>query len=347
MTEFNVRDQLTLLELAKRTNLGSLVTIVEVLDKTNEWLQDAIWLPANQSMSHITTQRTSLPSGTWRKLNQGVAPEASSTKQIVEGIGVLEAYSRVDKLLVQLSSNPEQFRSNEDLAFVEGLGQELSKVMFEGAITTGTTAANPYGCTDAHPERFNGLPRRLDAAGVTGVRDHGDSNTDDTSIYIVQWGPNRVHMIYPKGDPTMGVQHENLGEQTIEASGTYAAPQLMQAMVSHFKLNAGLVVRDDRCIRRIASIDSVEGTTYSFNAEATNKKYGHKDLIKELNALPYQGEGARIYCNNTIKSQMDILAVDKSNVLYNIENWAGRPITTFRGVPVRRVDAITDTETAL
>lgn len=340
MTEFNMRDQLTLLELAKRTNMGALVTIVEVLEETNEWLQDAIWLEANQSMSHITTQRTSVPTGTWRQINQGVAPEASSTKQIVEPIGVLEAYSRVDKLLAELSGNAETFRSGEDKAFIEGLSENLSKVMFQ---VTGTTE---YGDTEDNPERFNGLPRRLNHKDLAEVYDHGSvSNTADTSIYIVQWGEGRVHMTYPKGSPTMGVVHENLGEQTIEVGGSYTTPKLMQALVSHFKLHAGLVVRDERCIRRIASIATrVGGTTCSFDA-STNP--GHKLLIRALNALPYNGVGARIYCNNTVKTQMDILAVDKSNVLYNIENWSGRPITTFRGVPVRRVDAISDLEKAL
>jgi len=127
--------------------------------------------------------------------------------------------------------------------------------------------------------------------------------------------------------------------------GSYATPKLMQAFVSHFKLHAGLVVRDERCIRRIASIRGAScGTTSTFYAATA---YGHHNLIEALNALPYQGEGAVIYANNTVKTQMDILAVDKSNVLYNSENWSGRPVTTFKGVPVRRVDAITNTEAAL
>lgn len=340
MAEFNVRDQLTLLELAKRTNFGSLVTIVEVLEETNEWLQDAIWSEANQPMSHITTQRTSKPTGTWRKINQGVAPEASSTKQITEGIGILESYSRVDKLLAQLSGNVDTFRSGEDKAFIEGLSENLSDVMFR---CTGSTLT---GDTTVYPERFNGLPRRLDSASLSGVIDHGSASaTADTSIYVVQWGEGRVHMIYPKGSPTMGVEHENLGEQTIDVTTTAGTPLLMQALVSHFKLHAGLVVRDDRCIRRICSIRGKNvGTTSAFYSSTA---YGHHNLIETLNALPYHGAGARIYCNNVVKTQMDILAVDKSNVLYNIENWSGRPITTFRGVPVRRVDAILNSEAAL
>lgn len=348
MAEFDVRDQLTLLELAKRTNLGALVTIVEVLEETNEWLQDAIWLEANQTMSHITTQRTSKPTGTWRKINKGVAPESSSTVQIVEGIGILEAYSRVDKLLAELSGNVETFRSGEDKAFVEGLSENLSDVMFQD--NTGlATVALPFGDTTGNPERFNGLPARMDAVGLANVTDYGGAAalTDDTSIYIVQWGEGRVHMIYPKGSPTMGIVHENLGEQTIHAAdSTSSAPKLMQALVSHFKLHAGLVVRDDRCIRRIGSIRSslASGTTYCFFDTAHP---GHHKLIAALNALPYKGKGAVIYANKDIKTQMDIFAVDKANVMYNVQNWSGQEVTTFKGVPIRRVDAITNHENTL
>lgn len=343
MTEFNTRDQLTLDQLAKRTNFGALQAIVEVLLTSEEWIQDAIWVQANQPMSHITTQRTSVPTGTWRAINEGVAPEASSTNQITEGIGILEAYSRVDVLLAQLSGNQNEFRSGEDKAFIQGLAQELSKVMFNADNDGDTTTI--YGDTQISPARFNGLPARLDDLNLFNVYDAGAiTNTDDTSIYIVQWGPDKVHMTYPKGSPTMGVVHENLGEQTIEVGGSYGSPKLMQALVSHFKINAGLVVRDDRCIRRIANLRTEIAATMSFGSSTATI---HHKMIEALNALPYQGAGARIYCNNNTKTQMDIFAVDKTNVLYTIENWSGRPTTMFRGVPVRRVDAIGSREVPL
>jgi hypothetical protein len=338
MAEFNVRDQLTLLELAKRTNFDALQTIVEVLETTEEWLQDAIWLPANQAMSHVTTQRTSVPAGTWRAINEGVSPEASSTKQIEEGIGILEAYSRVDKLLAELSSNPNEFRSGEDKAFIQGLAQELSKVMFNAAHSGATLTI--YGDITEDAARFNGLPARLNAMALPTVYDGGaNTTTDDTSIYVVQWGPDKVHMCYPKGSPTMGVVHENLGEQTIDVTTTAGTPLLMQALVSHFKIHAGLVVRDDRCIRRIANIRSTytSGNTMTF---ASSTSEIHHRMIEALNAMPYQGAGAKIYAGLNVKTQMDIFAVDKTNVNYTIDNFSGKPVTLFRGVPIRRVDAI-------
>lgn len=340
----DTRAQLTLLELAKRTNLGALLTIVETLDEDNEWLEDAVWVEANQTMSHITTRRTSLPGGKWRKINEGVSPSSSATKQLVEGIGILEDYSRVDKLLAELSGNVEAFRTGEDKAFLSGMGQTLSQTLFAGSEASGATIPNPYGDTEGNPERFNGLPARLDHVDLEMVLDAGATGTTtETSIYIVQWGEGMVHMTYPKGSPTMGVVHENLGEQTVDVTTTAGTPKLLQALVSHFKLHAGLVVRDNRCIRRIASIRSISTSTNSFTS--TGKV--HWKLIEALNALPYKGKGARIYCNNVIKTQMDCFAVDKSNVLYSISDWSGRPTTMFRGVPVRRVDAIGNKETPL
>lgn len=350
MATLDTSTKLTLLELAKRTKLESLITIVEVLNETNEWLNDAVWIEANQTMSHITTRRCSVPTGKWRKINEGVTPSASSTKQLTEGIGILEDYSRVDKLLAELSGNVDAFRTGEDKAFLEGMAQTLSNTMFEGTINSGATSTGPYGDTQGAPERFNGLPARYDSIdlkddqGYPLVLDAGATGTTDcTSIWVVQWAENMMHMTYPKGSPTLGVVHENLGEQTIDLTTTAGTPKLMQALVSHFKLHSGLVLRDDRCVRRIASIRSVNGTTNSFNSTGNV----HHKLIEVLNSLPYGGKNARIYCNRNVKTQMDCFAVDKTNVNYTSENWSGVPTTMFRGVPVRRVDAIGNKETPL
>lgn len=330
MTEFNLRDQLTLVELAKRTLDGQHLTIAEVLAETNEVLTDAVWIESNQPTSHVTTKRTSLPSGTWRKINEGVADEASSTKQIVETMGNLETYSKVDKFLVDLAPNPREFRSQEDLAFVEGLSQTLADVLFKS--NSGTV----YGDMSSYPERFNGFVIRYNTvSGYDNVRDEGGSGNDCTSLWVVQWGPSMVHMIYPRNSK-MGIEVRDLGEDTVQDGNS----KDYQAYRTHFVLRAGLVVRDDRCVQRLASIEGEE--------TATNHGLDEDNVIRMLNDLPYQGKGAVIYCNKTIKSDLDIRAKDSGNLaVASVDDAFGRPVTLFRGVPVRRVDAILDTETAL
>lgn len=331
-----VRSQMTLMELARRTNQGDIITIAEVLAETNEVLEDAVWVESNQPTSHVTTQRTSLPSGTWRKINGGVSREASSTRQIVEGMGNLEAYSVVDLFLYNIAPNPDAFRSGEDKAFLEGMNQRFADCLFRDDNSAGA----PYGSTAAHPERFNGFPVRTnDDKDLNNVHDNGDSSaTNDTSVWVIQWGEQMCHLIYPRGSK-MGITHTDLGECTVSASDSpSSSPSEYQALRSHFQLTVGLVVRDDRCWQRVCNIDSVQGQTYSFNDDM---------LITAINALPYKGRNAVIYANQQIKTMMDIMAKDKGNVNWSTVEVFGRPTTVFFGVPVRRVDAITNTEASL
>jgi hypothetical protein len=95
-------NRLTLVDLAKRTKDGNIVDIAEVMNQVNSVLDDAVWSPANGLTSHMTTKRVALPSGSWRKINQGVAREASKTVQVTETIGMLEAFSQADEALVQM-----------------------------------------------------------------------------------------------------------------------------------------------------------------------------------------------------------------------------------------------------
>src|SRR5512147_580107 len=101
--------QLTFVEVAKREHNGAMLPVAEILNKTNEWLSDAVWLPANNKFTHVTAQRYSLPAGSWRKFNAGVASEMGQVRQIVDQIGMLESYAEHDVALVNSMANPAQF----------------------------------------------------------------------------------------------------------------------------------------------------------------------------------------------------------------------------------------------
>ncbi len=60
------------------------------------------------------------------------------------------------------------------------------------------------------------------------------------------------------------------------------------------------------------------------------------------------GKGATIYVNATIKTQMEIALVARANVNFSVVNGLGGvPVLTFRGLPVRLVEKITNTESAI
>ncbi|MCV5633279.1 hypothetical protein OFN23_34560, partial [Escherichia coli] len=74
-----------------------------------------------------------------------------------------------------------------------------------------------YGNTSLNPERFMGMaPRYNDKSAANGknIIDAGGTQTDNASIWLMCWGENTVHGIYPKGSKA-GLQHNDLGEQTL------------------------------------------------------------------------------------------------------------------------------------
>jgi len=325
---------LTLADWAKRLDAnGKIDKIVELLSQTNEVLEDMLWVEGNLPTGHKTTVRTGLPSATWRMLNYGVQPSKSTTKQITDTCGMLEAYAEVDKALADLNGNTAEFRLSEDRAFIEAMNQEMAKTVF-------------YGDTKVYPERFVGLaPRYNSLSGAetsANVISAGGSGSDNTSLWLVVWGENTVHGIFPKGSKA-GLQHNDLGEVTlIDANGGK-----YQGYRTHYKWDCGLTVRDWRYVVRICNIDVsnllTAGETSDSSANLINL------MIKAVNKVPNVRMGrAAWYCNKEVKTALEIKAMNKTNAQLTIQDLQnGLTVTRFLGIPVRRCDAILNTEAAI
>ena len=67
-------------------------------------------------------------------------------------------------------------------------------------------------------------------------------------------------------------------------------------------------------------------------------------MTKAMYKLHKIKSGLRIYTNRTGATYLDILAQDKTNVNLTYREFAGKPVTTFRGIPVRVTDALLETE---
>lgn len=321
MSSLTQLSQLTMVELAKRTNDQNILAISEVLSETNDIIKDATWVEGNQVASHVGTRRTSLPTGSHRQVNQGVATEASATKQITEPCCRLEAFSEVDEALIDLAPNKEEFRRNEDLAFIEGLSQTMMATLIYGNMST-----------DA--EKIDGLATRYYVSTQANVLLGGGSGSDTTSLWIIEWGPTKTHLFYPKGSK-VGLQMNDLGKQRVLDGSSNPLIKWVSQFVSQY----GLFIHDDRCVQRIANIETA----------GSSNILDDDDVITMLNRMPQAGggPGTRIYINRTLKTQFDILAKDKTNVNYTSDNAFGLPVTKFRGVQVGLVEQILDTETVI
>jgi hypothetical protein len=322
----------TLIDVAKRTDpSGKIDTIVELLNLTNEVLDDMTFIEGNLPTGHRTTVRSGLPSATWRRLNYGVQPSKATTVQVTDSCGMLEAYAEVDKALADLNGNTAEFRLSEDRAFIEAMNQTMASTLF-------------YGNTGTDPEKFMGLAPRFNAlSGIEcaqNIINGGTNDTDNTSIWLVVWGPNTVHGIYPKGS-TAGLSHQDLGEVTLMDSANPAGRY--QGYRTHYKWDLGLTVRDWRYVVRIANIEVSDILKdASSGADLVDLMVQALEIVPNLSA----GRPA-FYCNRTISSWLRRQIIKKSNVNLALDTVAGRKVLNFDGVPIRRCDSIVNTESAL
>lgn len=320
----------TLLDVSRRTAPdGTIDKIVEMLNQTNRVLDDMVWVEGNLPTGHKTTARTGLPTPTWRKFYGGVQPTKSTTVQVTATCGMLQAYAEVDKKLADLANNQESFRLSEDMAHIEGMNEEFVQTLI-------------YGNEGSEPEAFTGFMPAFNArsgvANADNVIHGGSSDTDNTSILLVIWGANTVFGITPKGSPT-GLQMTDKGQVTIENIDGLGGRA--EGYRTHYEWDCGLCIRDWRYVVRICNIE--------VSALLTNPTSGADliDLIAQALELPPSLSMGRpvLYCNRTIKSFLRRQIAHKvAASTLTMEQVAGKHVMMFDGIPVHRVDAITNTE---
>lgn len=323
-------EMLTLKDWAKRIEPdGKVGMIAELLAQTNEILTDMVWQEGNLPTGHRTVVRTGLPDVYWRLLNQGVQPSKSETAQIDEGCGMLEAWSEVDQDLANLNGDVGAFRFSESQAFIEAMNQEMASTLF-------------YGNSSSSPEEFNGLAVRyssLSAANAQNIVSGGSSDTDNSSIWLVGWGPRSVHGIFPKGSKA-GLIHDDLGLETVETTAGVAGSR-MRAYRERFQWKCGIALRDWRYVVRIPNIDISNLVGKSSAADIIEL------MIKAIYRLPnLNAVKPCFYMNRSVFQMLDIFSRDDviAGGGMNYQNVQGQSIYSFRGIPIRICDALTQSE---
>ena len=337
-----------LLDFAKSLDpSGKTDKVVELLSQVNEVLMDMMWIEGNLPTGHRTTVRTGIPQATWRQLYQGVPPVKTSRVQITDTCGILEQRSEVDKDLADLNGNTAAFRLSEADGIVEGINQQMAQALI-------------YGDTSLNPERFTGLAARYNTITVANAESaknviSAGGSGNCTSVWLVVWGENTVCGIFPKGSKA-GLVHQDLGE--IDAFD--GSNNRYRAYADRWQWKCGLTVRDWRYVVRIANISLTDLLGQSGTQANTAATWLPKLLVKAMARIPYIGKGKPVfYASRTVKEMLAVGAMDKSQNVLSIQqgfNQFGQVQPGFvsangtvsvLGVPVRTVDQILETETAL
>ena len=167
------------------------------------------------------------------------------------------------------------------------------------------------------------------------------------------WGPNTIHGIFPKGSKA-GLEHKDLGEgDAFDSSGNR-----YRAYMDLWKWKCGLHVKDWRYVVRIANISMSDLLAQNNTQANTDATWLPKLMVKALARIPFKGMGTPVfYASRTVKEMLAVGALDKSqNVLAiqqgfqqygKVEPGFTNADLTVLGVPVRTVDRLLETESAL
>jgi hypothetical protein len=324
------------MDVARRSGNDSTRAIVEVLNRTNYALDDMPWIECNSGVVHKTTTRTSIPTPVWRMLNAGVPVKKSTTKQMSVGCGMLEVYAEVDAKQVRLAAHGQvdgaqakaavsNAIADENAAFIEGFGQEISRVLFYG--------------DPGKPQEPIGLTNYYSSLSDTNVISAGGSGTDNTSIWLVAWDKNAIHGIYPQGSKA-GLSEEFLGQHTVkDADGNQ-----FEAYRAHYSWDAGFVVRDNRCAVRLCNIkmgDLLNGTASAPDLIDM--------MVEAIYKLPKSAAGYRkaFYARPEVLTALDKQTRKINNLMLNYGDVYGKQVLTFRGIPVREQESLLATESVV
>ncbi|KYK44542.1 hypothetical protein A1D31_14185 [Bradyrhizobium liaoningense] len=316
-------------------------TVIEILNRQNPVLDDAIATQCNMDAVHRHMIRTGMPTVAWGRLYQGVPQSKATMQQVDDTTGFLEAMSGVDTRLLALAPDPAKQRLVDSAPYLEAMNQEMATGIF-------------YHDTATTPEKFKGLSARF-AAYNSNVPDvakpnianqvihGGGAGSDNTSIWFVTWGDHATSLLYPKGMKA-GVSIADKGEQRVlDGSGNpYYVKETM------FNWHIGLFVKDWRYNARVANIDVSDMRAGSVDLWALMRKAYYRLQSRRRDAMSSR---IAIYMNREVLEILDAQSSDRALLAAN-PNYTGlsqtsiegKEVKTYRGIPIRETDAILNTE---
>lgn len=307
--------------------------IIELQTKNDPALLDMKWEKCNDGTTHLSTVRTGLPAGTWRQLYQGVDDSKSTTAQVRDATGMLEARSSIDVKLPGLRGGGEparEFRFSEEAPFRSGLKNDVMTTWL-------------YGDQSVAPAKFTGVMPRFNTRTVAtaqtaeNVIHGGGSGLDNCSILIHTWGDNYGRMLYPEHS-NAGLTVKDLGEGDAFDSNN----KRYRALMSLYGWDLGYALGDWRGVVRIPNIDVSELTkTGSTGADLV-------DLITQgLELLPdecFELGNVVIYVPKIIRSYLRRQMTNKDNVQLHWDELYGKKVMHCDGVPIRRLTSMVTNE---
>ncbi len=327
----------TLADVAKSQD-KQIGKVAEVLVQHNPMLNDIPYMVMNEGTVHKEDIRSGLPAVYYRKANQAIPASKTTTEERTFQAAHFESKSQIDAKVAQRGGMDRVAynRWNQATGHLQAHAIEHASLAIYGSPIS--SALEVPGFMDIYSTLATTEPTHNQ------IINGGGSTSDMTSILLVLWGPLSVFGIYPAGTQA-GLKRTDRSPGgslvQINALDVNGAAGNFYGYEEQFEIDHGLVVKDYRQAARIANIDPA--TLLS--------GVGAADLIDLMISAMYKIDSLEngspvFYMNRTVLAFLDKqsrTAVGAAGGLTYMD-YQGKPVLSFRGIPIRRSDALLNTE---
>lgn len=327
----------TLADVAKSKD-KQIGKVAEVLIQENPMLNDIPYMEMNEGTIHKEDIRSALPSVYYRKANQAIPASKSTIEERTFTAAHFESKSQIDAAVAKRGGldRVAYNRWNQAQGHIQAHAIEHASLTIYGSPSTSTRKV----------AGFFDIYSTLSASEETSkqIINGGGSGSDNASILLVHWGERSVFGIYPAGTQA-GLKRTDRSagnkEVQINALDSDGNAGSFWGYEEQFEIDHGLVVKDYRQAARICNLD----------ASNLLSGVGAADLIDLMISAAYKihnpqnGMGVW-YVNRTIEAFLHKQALTQvgAGAGLTYENYQGSPVLMFLGRPVRRSDALLNTE---
>lgn len=327
----------TMADVAKSKN-KQIGKVAEVLVQENPMLNDIPYMQMNEGTIHKEDIRSALPAIYYRKANQAIPASKTTVEERTFSAAHFESKSQMDAKVASRGGADRiaYNRWNQAQGHLQAHAIEHASLTIYGS---------PLDSTLKTPGFFD-VYSTLNTSEETSkqIIDFGGVNSDNTSILLVNWGERSVFGIYPAGSQA-GLKRTDRspnGQQVqIQALDSTGAAGAFWGYEEDFEIDHGLVVKDYRQASRGCNIDVLNLKSGSSAADLIDLMISMKYKIH----VPENGTGVW-YVNRTIEAFLHKQSLTKvgAGAGLTYDNYQGKKILMFLGMPIRRSDALLNSE---
>jgi hypothetical protein len=319
MSIISAHTPLTISEVQKREGYDDSEAVLGELQQMIDFMDEVPWFPTSHGSYNKALQAKRLGKGAFSRYNGPVPSISSQSDYITEPVKLYEGDSEVDERLLKGATDPYQVRDSEDAMNLAGFTIDWIYNFI-------------YANEADDPDSFKSIMSRLNTIDNKNCWDNGGDGADLTSMLMFEFGRAAFHLGYPENSGPPGIQNEPRSRHKVP---TPKGDGMMWAWIRHYEAWAAIILRNRLALKRIANIETA-GSTNIFNPSV---------VIKAKAWLPRVGTNAVLFCNRTLKGQIDDNAYNKVNIAFSIQQIQNYgPITFVAGMPLRMIEVLLDTE---